>query len=281
MGGSNEEQFEFWEELTPGWLLSEGHTELVATAFGVAAMDSLALTPGQRVIDIGCGLGSTTVALAGIVGPGGEAVGIDIAPAMIEVARNRASAEGVANATFVAADAQTDALGESAYDAAYSRFGSMFFSDPTAAFANVHASLRAGGALGLACWSNIFANEWMFVPGSAVVAVTGALPPMPAPGDPGPFSLEDPDVVTALLRGTGFGQIDVKPMVESIVIPTDQIESLVALSRRVGPVREALRTADDETAARIEAGVRAALTDRVENGELRLSASALIISARA
>ncbi len=72
----------------------------------------------------------------------------------------------------------------------------MFFSDPAAAFANIHASLARGGALGLACWSNIFANEWMFVPGSAVVAVTGALPPMPAPGEPGPFSLEDPNVVT-------------------------------------------------------------------------------------
>jgi len=281
MGGSNEEQFEFWEELTPGWLASERHTELVATAFGVAAMDSLGLTSGQRVIDIGCGSGSTTVALAGAVGASGEAAGIDIAPAMIAAARTRAAAEGVANATFVAADAQTDALGVSAYDAAYSRFGSMFFSDPAAAFANIHASLRAGGALGLACWSNIFANEWMFVPGSAVVAVTGALPPMPAPGDPGPFSLEDPDVVTALLRGAGFRDIDVKPQVESIVIPTDQIESLVALSRRVGPVREALRTADDETAARIEAAVRTALTDRVENDELRLSASALIVSARA
>ncbi len=83
------------------------------------------------------------------------------------------------------------------------------------------------------------------------------------------------------MTDAGFHEIDVTPQVESIVIPTDQIESLVALSRRVGPVREALRTADDETAARIEAAVRTALTDRVENDELRLSASAAIISARA
>src|SRR5450432_3765500 len=129
MGESNAEQFEFWEELTPGWLASEGHTERVASALGVAAMDALALAPGQRVIDIGCGSGSTTLALARVVGPGGEAVGIDIAPAMIAAARKRASAEGVANASFVVADAQSDALGEPAYYAAYSRFGSMFFSD--------------------------------------------------------------------------------------------------------------------------------------------------------
>ena len=281
MGASNEEQFEFWEEITPGWLASEGHTELVASAFGKAAMDSLGLTPGQRVIDIGCGSGSTTLALAEAVGPSGEAAGIDIAPAMVTAARERASTAGTANATFMAADAQADQLGDSVYDAAYSRFGAMFFSDPGAAFANIRASLRSGGALAFACWANIFANEWMFIPGSAVVAVTGALPPMPGPGDPGPFSLEDPEVVTTLLRTAGFTQIEVTPKLESIVLPANQVESLVTLSRQVGPVRESLRTADDATAARIEAAVRTALNERVEHDELRMGASALIISARA
>src|SRR5690348_5668716 len=102
----------------------------------------------------------------------------------------------------------------------------------------------------------------MFVPGSAVVAVTGALPPMPGPGEPGPFSLEDPTHLEAVLRESGFTQIDVTPREETIVLPPAEIDALVALSSRVGPVREALRTADTATASAIEQAVRKALSDR-------------------
>jgi len=275
----NEEQFVFWEELAPTWLASADHTELVAASFGDAAMGRLHLRAGQRAIDIGCGSGSTTLTLAGRVGLEGEAVGIDIAPAMVVAARDLAAAAGVENASFVVADAQAENLGDSAFDAAYSRFGVMFFADPETAFANIRKSLRSGGVFAFACWANIFGNEWMFVPGAAVVSVTGSLPPMPGPGEPGPFSLEDPDRLEVLLRDAGFTQIKVTPQSNSIVIPSAEIESLVSLTRRVGPVREALRTADDETAARIDEAVRVALVERVEHDELRLSAAALIVSA--
>ena len=281
MAVPNEDQLEFWDDLAPAWLASEEHTELVSASFGAAAMGRLGLRAGQRVIDIGCGSGSTTLALAKLVAPGGEAVGIDIAPAMVQAARERAARAEGAKVAFLIADAQAEDLGESAFDAAYSRFGAMFFADPTAAFANIRAALRSGGAFAFACWSNVFANEWMFVPGSAVVSVTGSLPPMPGPGEPGPFSLEDPDRVEALLSDTGFTQIEVTPQLRSIVIPRTEIESLVAVARRVGPVREALRTADDATTARIEEAVRTVLFQRIEHDELRLGASALIVSARA
>jgi SAM-dependent methyltransferase len=277
----NDAQFEFWEDLAPGWLASEDHTELVAASFGVAAMNRLGLRSGERVIDIGCGAGTTTLALARIVGSDGEAVGVDIAPAMVSAARRHAAAAAVEHARFVAGDAQVDDLGDSVFDAAYSRFGVMFFADPVSAFANIRASLRSGGTLAFACWANIFANEWMFVPGSAVVSVTGVLPPMPGPDEPGPFSLEDPHHLEALLSDAGFTKVEVTPQQESIVIPRAEIESLVALSSRVGPVREALRTADHATASSIELAVREALFQRVERDELRLGASALIVSARA
>ena len=277
----NAAQFELWEDLAPGWLASETHTELVSAAFGTAAIGRLALRAGQRVLDIGCGSGGTTCALASAVSPGGEAVGVDIAPAMVEAAERAAAAAGVERVTFIAADAQADDLGAHAFDAAFSRFGVMFFADPAAAFANIHRSLKAGGRLAFACWTNLFGNEWMFVPGAAVVAVTGTLPAMPAPGDPGPFSLEDPQRLETLLNGAGFTAIEITPREETIVIPRGQVESLAALSRRVGPVREALRTADVATAAAIEQAVRNALFDRVRDDELRLSASALVVSAHA
>jgi SAM-dependent methyltransferase len=281
MTDANKEQSEFWEDLAPDWLASEDHTEMVSGAFGVAAMSKLGLHHGARVIDIGCGSGATTLALAEAVGPDGEAVGVDIAPAMVAAARQHAAAAGVEHARFLSADAQVDDLGDSVFDAAYSRFGVMFFADPAAAFANIRSSMRSSGTLAFACWANVFANEWMFVPGSAVVAVTGALPPMPGPGEPGPFSLEDPDRLETMLRGAGFTEIEITPHAESIVIPVAHIESLVALSSRVGPVREALRTADRQTASSIVQAVRDALTERVENDELRLGAAGLIASARA
>ena len=120
----------------------------------------------------------------------------------------------------------------------------------------------------------------MFVPGSAVVSVTGALPPMPGLGEPGPFSLEDPQRLEALLSDSGFTGVEVTLREESIVIPATEVEALVALSSRVGPVHEALRTAYAATASAIEQAVRKALSDRIEHDELRLGASALIVRAR-
>src|SRR5664279_4454003 len=125
MTKANEAQFAFWEDLAPGWLASENHTELVSASFGVAAMDRLALRAGEHVLDIGCGAGSTTLALAKIVGPTGGAVGVDISPAMVHAAQQQAATASIGHATFVAADAQVDALGDSVFDAAYSRFGVM------------------------------------------------------------------------------------------------------------------------------------------------------------
>jgi ubiquinone/menaquinone biosynthesis C-methylase UbiE len=281
MTGANDAQADFWEELAPAWLASEAHSEIVSQRFGVLAMDRLALQPGQRVLDVGCGSGATTLELARRVGPHGEALGADIAESMVAAAADRAEASQVANARFVQADVQVADLGEGTFDAAFSRFGVMFFSDPVSAFGNLKRALRPGGALAIACWQNVFANEWMLVPGAAVVSVTGALPPMPGPDEPGPFSLSDPAKVRQLLGAAGFRDVEVTPQAEVIVMPASQIDSMVELTSRVGPVREALRTADDETRSRILGAVHDALTGKVELGHLRLNAGAFVVTARA
>jgi ubiquinone/menaquinone biosynthesis C-methylase UbiE len=281
MDAANGEQSEFWQELAPNWLASVNHTELVSGPFGIAAMESLSLGAGQHVLDVGCGDGSTTLELARRVGPGGTAVGVDIAPAMLDAARARAAAEGIDNASFVVADAQTEGLGSSEFDAGFSRFGVMFFADPVAAFVNIRKSLRPGGAFAFACWDNVFANEWMFLPASAVVEVTGSLPPMPGPAEPGPFSLADPDRAASVLGEAGFTSVTVTALAHPVELPEGEIESLVSLSQRVGPLREALRTADADTSARLVDSVRATLMARVEGGLLSLSAAALIVRAYA
>jgi SAM-dependent methyltransferase len=278
---ANARQAAFWEELAPSWLEGEQHSEKVAGRFGRHAMDRLALSPGQRVLDVGCGSGLTTRELARRVGPGGEAIGADIAPAMVAAAERLAAGDGVTNARFLTADVQTDDLGRTTFDAVYSRFGVMFFADPELAFTRLRGALRPGGTLAFACWQDLFSNEWMFVPGAAVITATGVMPPMPEPGEPGPFSLADPDRVTALLGAAGFTGIEVRAVAETVVLPHEDVASLTELAQHVGPVREALREADEETRQRVLAAVADALEAKVVDGELRLSAAALIVAANA
>jgi len=113
--------------------------------------------------------------------------GVDISAEMLARARERAARLHVGNAEFVHADVQVHDLGEASFDAAYSRFGVMFFADPVAAFGNIRRALRPGGLLSFTCWQSVFEDEWMLIPGAAVAEVTGALPPMPGPDEPGPF----------------------------------------------------------------------------------------------
>jgi SAM-dependent methyltransferase len=280
MTNENVDQYEFWEELAPDWIASDGHTEIVSAPFGDSAMDRLSLRPGLNVLDVGCGSGSTTVELSRRVGIDGRATGVDIAPAMIAQAMKRADAAHIGNVSFLAADAQAEPFQAATFDAIYSRFGVMFFANPKVAFTNLRRALRPDGVLAFACWENIFLNEWMFVPGSAVVSVTGSLPPMPGPGEPGPFSLADRTAIESLLRDSGFKSVEVTSQAETLTLRGEEIESLVTLTRRVGPVREALRTANAETAALISTAVRSALLERAVDGVVKLNSAAFIVSAR-
>lgn len=280
MTNDNVDQFEFWEDMAPDWLAFEDHTEIVAAPFGDSAMDRLLLRPGLNVLDVGCGAGSTTVELARRVGNDGRATGVDIAPAMIAHAMKRVDASHIGNVSFLVADAQVEPFQEAAFDAIYSRFGVMFFANPKVAFTNLRRALRPDGVLAFACWENIFLNEWMFVPGSALVTVTGSPPPMPGAGEPGPFSLADRTDIELLLRDAGFKSVEVTPQAETVTLRGDEIESLVALTQRVGPVREALRTANAETAKLIEAAVRSALLDRAVDEVVHLNSAAFVVSAR-
>ena len=282
MSDANAQQASFWEELAPSWLEGEQHSEKVAGRFGERAAARLDLRPGQRVLDIGCGSGGTTVRLAALVGPEGEAVGVDIAPSLVAAAQRRAAEAGATNVRFLTADVQTADLGEpGSFDAAFSRFGVMFFSDPVAAFSRIHRLLRPGGTLAFSCWQDLFSNEWMFIPGAAVVAVTGVLPPMPGPGEPGPFSLAEAGRVDEVLAAAGFREIDVEATPETIVLAAADVTSWAQLSRHVGPVELALRDADEQTREQIMTAVTDALEAQVSDGELRLSAAAYIARAQA
>ena len=278
---TNTGQAEFWSELAPTWLALEDQLEEVAGPPGTLAMDRLGLLPGQRVVDLGCGPGRTTLELAARVGPGGETVGVDISAEMLARGKERAARLGAGNVEFVYADAQVQDFGQARFDAAYSRFGVMFFSDPVAAFANVRRALRPGAALSFVCWQGVSGNEWMLIPGAAVAEVTGTLPPMPGPDEPGPFSLADPARVRAVLGAAGFGSVAVIPHADHVVISEDRIPEAALASARAGGVRQALREADDQTRQRALTAIETSLRARLHDGEVRLSRGVLLITGSA
>jgi SAM-dependent methyltransferase len=276
----NTEQAEHWASLASTWVEIEDHLERTAREPGHRAMDLLNVQPGQRVLDLGCGTGPTTVELARRVGVDGSVLGVDIAAEMLVRARQRAAHEGVSNVSFVHADVQCHPLGTDAYDRAFSRFGVMFYADPVAAFANMGKALKPGGTLGFVCWQDVMANEWMLVPGMAVMSVTGAPLPMPEPGQPGPFSLSDVGGVKELLHSAGFTKVEVIPYNDEISVPDSELVDYADVALRVGAAREALKDVDEDTKAQALESVVLALREKVTDGELRLTRGILAVTAR-
>ena len=281
MAFANTEQAEFWSQIAPTWIELQDRMEEAGGLPGELAMDRLDLRPGQRVVDLGCGAGRTTVELASRVGPGGSVVGVDISAGMLAAARERAARLGAGNVEFVHADVQVHDLVEARFDAAFSRFGVMFFADPVAAFANVRRALRSGAVLSFVCWQGLSANEWMLIPAAAAATVTGAMPAMPGPGEPGPFSLADPERARAVLDAAGFGSVVITPHADHIVISEDRIPEVARTSARTGRVRAMLQDADEPTRARATAAIEEAMRARLEHGQVRASRGVLLVTGRA
>lgn len=191
----------FWSE---HWPKRERFTESVTPLL----LRALELKPGERVLDIGCGGGPSTLAAAAHLGGAGYAVGADISAPLVELARSRAAAAGVDNVSFQIRDVQQDRIDGGPFDAAMSQFGVMFFDEPKTAFANIRRHLVPGGRLGFACWQSLAKNPWHVAP---VLVAFLPPPPQPAPGKSptGPFVFADPDYVSGVLRAAGFIDIAV------------------------------------------------------------------------
>lgn len=172
----------------------------------------------DRVLDIGCGCGQTTRDAARLAHEG-SALGVDLSSAMLTVARRRATAEGLRNVEFRRADAQVYAFDPGAFDIAISRFGVMFFEDPTAAFDNIASALRSGGRLALLAWQDITKNEWLMT--ARETLASGRELPLPTPGVPGPMAFADPDTVRELLVDTGFESIGFTSIEEPVWFGAD------------------------------------------------------------
>ncbi len=156
---SNAAQIEYWNAAAgETWARFQEALDHQIEPLGLAAMDVLNPRAGEHIIDIGCGCGQTSLVLAARVGHMGSVMGVDISKPMLEVAINRPRPASDLRVAFRQLDAQTGDLGHGIFDAAFSRFGVMFFSDPVAAFANIRASLKPGGRLVFVCWRHLREN---------------------------------------------------------------------------------------------------------------------------
>jgi SAM-dependent methyltransferase len=276
--GPNAAQAEFWnDQAGPMWAELQERLDEQIEPLGAAALRALAAAPGERVLDIGCGCGQTTWRLAEQVGPTGRVVGLDISRTMLEVARGRPAALDAAQPRFVESDAQTADLGAGGFDAAFSRFGWMFFADPVAAFANIRRHLRPGGRLALVTWRSMAENPLFTVPAQAAAPYID-LPPPPEPAAPGPFAFADRARIEQVLADAGFSHVGAEPF--EAPVGTDDVDTQLTLALKVGPLGAALRTSP-ELADSVRPAVRTSLEGYLTPDGVRFPAAVWIVTARA
>ena len=240
-------------EMGAKWLANLSLFEGMIAPIGEALLKHADFKPGERVLDIGCGGGGTTIAIAQAVAPSGEVLGIDISSDLTDAATSRASDSGISNIRFICSDAASVELADSPYDRLFSRFGSMFFAEPHKAFSNLRSLIRPGGRIDLAVWGPPRDNLWMMEM-MGVVRRHVEIPPA-IPRTPGPFAFEDIDYLNEILASGGFSGVNVLPYKGMMPIgggnvsPADAV-SFVLSSMAVG---RALDEQGDEIRAVAEA----------------------------
>jgi len=227
------------------------------------------------VLDVGCGTGGTTLAVARLFGAKGGCVGIDVSEPMIALARARAEREGTP-VVFIRANAQDFVFEPARFDMIISRFGVMFFDDPIRAFANLRRAATDDATIRLVVWRSAAENPFMT---AAEQAAAPLLPNLPArrPNAPGQFAFADRGHVHTILDGSGWTHVDVEPIDIDCAFPESH---LIAYVTRLGPVGLALQDADDRTRAQVIDAVCAAFEPYVRGAEVRFTAACWMVGAR-
>lgn len=261
------------------------YRDLTAAGLGAHGEEAMRLSPprpGERVLDLGCGFGETTLRLATLVGEKGSALGVDVSEPFIEAARQEAEAAGVANAGFMTADVQALELPRE-FDYAYARMGLMFFANPVAALRNIARALNPGGRLCAVVWRRKLDNEWVHRAEQVVEEYVDHPEESDEPTcGPGPFSMADADTVTEQLGIAGFGEISLRRSDLPLRIGND-LDQAVEFNMALGPAGEVLRLWGGrvgELRPRIAAQLREALAEFETPDGVFAPASTWIITAR-
>ena len=258
-----------------GWLEMQEVTDRLFQPLEDALVEAVGAGTGRRVLDVGCGAGGTTLAIARRLGIEGECTGLDVSEALIASARSRAEREGVA-ARFIRADAQRHAFEPGSYDTIASRFGVMFFDDFGDAFANLRMAASDDGSLRLVVWRSPAENPFMTTAEHAAAPLL-TIPPR-EPGAPGQFALADEQRVRAILGRTGWDDIDIEPIDVVCALPESE---LVRYLSHLGPLGRALADTDASTRARVIEAVRPAFDTYVDGTDVRFTAACWMVTASA
>jgi ubiquinone/menaquinone biosynthesis C-methylase UbiE len=248
----------------------------------LAPVTSLALArarvrPGERVVDIGCGCGATTIELGTLVGPRGRVLGLDISAPML--ARAAARLPQGLPVELVQADATTHAFAKRGFDLLFSRFGVMFFAEPTRAFANLRAALRPNGRLAFVCFRTPQENPWMMVP---LQAAYEHVPPLPklGPEDPGPFSFAREERVRRILSDAGFQSIVFQTVdLELDVGGGRGLEEAVASVLEIGAASRAIEGQPSEIRNAVAGSIRRVLAPYQRGPKVPLAAAMWLVTA--
>ncbi len=233
---------------------------------------------GERVLDVGCGAGATTIAFGEQVGPTGYALGIDISEPMLARARQRAPA-GLA-VEFVLADATVYPFDRASFDLLVSRFGVMFFADPVASFTNLRKALKPKGRLAFICWREPRENPWMMTPLQAVYKHVPKMPPV-GPEEPGPFAFASEERVRRILGEAGFSDVAMEAHDISLDVAIGRgLEAAVEGALQIGPANRALEGRPAEVREAAKNSIREALSPFVRGQLVLLPGSIWIVTAR-
>ncbi|MBM0106057.1 class I SAM-dependent methyltransferase [Steroidobacter sp. S1-65] len=276
MSGANQDQVALWNEASGRtWVELQSVLDRLLEPFAALLVNEGSPGEGGRVLDIGCGAGATTLAMARRLGPKGRCVGVDISEPLLSAAKAAATAEQISTAAFIQADAQTHAFEPGSFDAVISRFGVMFFDDPEAAFANIRRAVTNAGKLAFVAWRSPAENPFMT---TARRAAEPMLPNMPTadPRAPGQFAFADGDRVRQILASSGWSDIEVRPIdIEGVIAEND----LLAYATKLGPVGVALREVDEATRAGVSKVVHTAFESYVQNGVARFNMACWLVKA--
>ncbi len=272
----NEGQKEYWNgNAGATWVESQDRLDRLLAPISDAAVAAAAVVSGERVVDIGCGCGTTSKQLAD---RGAAVWGIDISAPMLAHARQRF--KGTPNLAFSQADAATQKF-TADHQLLFSRFGVMFFDDPVAAFTNLRTALTADGRLVFACWQAAAANEWLSIAGRAVQPfMPQNTNPAPPAGGPDPFAFADTGYVEGILQKSGFGKVTFQSLTPTLHL-ADDLDGAIAFQSRIGPLSRVLGELEGNQRVQALAAAREALAPHVGADGVRLGAAAWLVTASA
>jgi SAM-dependent methyltransferase len=278
--GANAAQREYWNTVAgPRWVGLGGFVENRVQAVNKLLIASSEITTGENVLEIGCGTGALTVDLAKAVGRSGEVVAVDISEPMLAAARQCIAQTRLQNISLLQADAQVHGFAPNRFDLVASRFGVMFFADPTAAFRNLRAATRPGGRLCFACWGPIEDNRHWLIPYEVALRHLGPPAPKP-PHSPGPLALSDPDYVRSILGEAGYDAIEIRREAPEIIGSTPEQETEHACM--MGPSGRLIDEKGPDAAVieKIRREMRQAFAEQIRDGAMLMSSTVFVATAR-